>query len=69
MIGLRNATGAVEDSANAVKELANSTREELSGLSAQLKSGAQIAPIIILGTAIVSVVALVVALIAVSRRA
>lgn len=69
MIGFTKATGAVEDSANAVKDLANSARAEISGLSEQLKTGAQLAPYLIIGTAIVSVVALVVALVAVSRRA
>lgn len=68
MIRMGKATDAVTQSADAVKDLANSARDELSGLSAQLRTGAQLAPILVMGAAIVSVVALVVALIAVSRR-
>lgn len=68
MIGLKNATGAVEQSAIAVTELANSAKQELSGLSAQLRQGAQLAPIIVIGSAIVAVIALVVSLVAVARR-
>lgn len=67
MMGMRNATSAIEESAGAVKELANSAKEELSGLTSQLRTGAQIAPYIIIGTAILSAVALVVALVAIAR--
>jgi len=67
MIGIRKATGAIEQSANAVTALSNSVRDEVSGLSGQLKTGAQLAPILIVGTAIVAVVALLVALVAISR--
>jgi hypothetical protein len=68
MIGIGKATGAVEQSANAVTALANSARDEISGLSEQFRSGARIAPYVIVGTAIVALVALAVALVAVSRR-
>lgn len=68
MLRIGKATGAVEESANAVTALANSARDELSGLSDQLRIGARIAPILVIGTAIVSVVALILSIAAVTRR-
>jgi hypothetical protein len=68
MIGIGKATAAIEESANAVKDLSNSVREEVSGLSEQFKSGARIAPYIIVSTAIISLIALAIALVAVNRR-
>lgn len=68
MLGLKKTLGAVEDGANSVSELADSARAELSDLSAQLRTSVGIGPAIIVGTAVVSIVALVLALVAVSRR-
>lgn len=68
MLKLSRATDAVTDSANSVKELADSANGTLSELSSQLRTGAQYGPYIIAGVGVIAVVALVVALVAVSRR-
>lgn len=67
MLGIQRTTKAVAESAEAVKGLADSANRELSETSAQLRSAAQFLPYVVVGVGIVSVVALIVALVAVSR--
>lgn len=68
MLGLKNTLGATRDAADAVHELADDVRSEVSDAFAQLRTGAQIAPAIIIGVGVVAVVALILSIVAVTRR-
>lgn len=68
MLGLKKTLGATEAAADAVHELADATRGEVSDAFAQLRAGAQIAPAIIVGVGVVALVALILSIVAVSRR-
>lgn len=67
MLRFSRAADAVTESANAVTELANGAKRDLSELSTQVKTGAQYGPYILAGIGVIAVVALIVALVAVSR--
>jgi hypothetical protein len=70
MFGIRNATLAVTESAEAVKSLSNSAEGELFALSAQVKQGAELVPILVLvllGSAVLSAIAVGFSLVAIAR--
>ena len=67
MLGLKATTQAVTESADAVRDLAESAKQELSETSSLLRSTAQYLPFVVVGIGVVAIVALVVALVAVSR--
>lgn len=67
MLGIRKATEAVSQSADAVTDLSNVAMGELSDLSSLVRSKAQYVPLIVAGTAVIAVVALIVSLVAISR--
>lgn len=68
MIGIRSATASVEQSANAVTELANSVKDELYELSEQVRTGARMAPFLVIGTAGIAIAALILSVVALTRR-
>jgi hypothetical protein len=61
------AAGSVESSASAVTDLATAARNTLSEMKAQVTPAVMITPAIVAGIGIVAIVALIVALVAVSR--
>lgn len=70
MLGIGKATRAVTESADAVKSLSNSAEEHLSALSEQVKEGAEIVPIlvmVVLGSAVLSVIAIGLSMVAIAR--
>jgi len=67
MFGIRNATRAVTESADAVTALSNSARDELSDLSDLVKSEVEYLPGLVLVTAAIAVAALLISLVAIAR--
>jgi hypothetical protein len=68
MLGIRNATQSVTDSANAIERLSDDVRDNLSEWSDEVKGLVGIATIAIGGAVLLSVAALIISLVAVARR-
>ena len=68
MLGIRNATQSVSDSADAITRLSDDVRDNLSEWSDEVKGLVGLATIAIGGAVILSVAALIISLVAVSRR-
>lgn len=68
MLGLKSTLGATREAADAVHELADTARGEVSDAFSQLRTGAQFAPAIVIGVGVVAVVALILSIVAVTRR-
>jgi hypothetical protein len=69
MMGIRSATEAVEESARAVSDLADTVRVEVSGISEQLKTGKQYASYLLIGVAVICLASLVLSITALTRDA
>lgn len=67
MLGIKDASSAVANSADAITAFVENANDSLSELSSQVKASAQLVPYVIAGSALLSVLALIVSLVALSQ--
>jgi hypothetical protein len=67
MLGLKRTTTAVTAAADAHTELANTARDVVIDVSAQVRPALQYLPLFVIGSGLIAVAALIIALVAITR--